>query len=95
MTAGRLEDTVSFLYQKGCKWLVLSCECLNEIHSEGLRVLLGIARKLRMHGRANGLFLCAVNPDIEGILRLSGLLRCVAVYGDVAKVRRILKMEER
>lgn len=94
LTVARLEDTVSFLYQKGCKRLVLSCECLNDVHSAGMRALLGIARKLRLRSGANGLSLCAVNPDIQRILDLSGLLRCVVVYDDVAQARRGLGIEE-
>ncbi len=93
-SASRLESIASALCDKGYRRVVFSCEFLHYINSIGLKALLEIANRLHARSEAgSGLALCCVNPNIAGVLELSGLLRCVLVYDDIPQAHRALAKE--
>jgi anti-anti-sigma factor len=63
--------------------IVVNCEALAYISSEGLRVLLMLAKKTK--SLSGGLTLCNLNPSVNEVMEISGFSELLGVHDSVDK----------
>ena len=69
--------------------IVLNCNALSYISSEGLRVILMTAKKAKSLGGA--LTLCDVNPSVNEVMVISGFGEMLGVHADVNQAIKAIR----
>jgi anti-anti-sigma factor len=95
--SGRLDGITSKLFSEktnadeyaSLSHVVLECKDLNYISSEGLRVMLMVAKKAKAQGGA--LTLASVNPSVNEVMEISGFGALLGVHANIADAIKAIK----
>ncbi len=89
--ADLLQETIDILMDDGHSRIVIDCQDLVSMNSDGLAVLSDLVRNLTCQCEEGRLVLCNVNPRIHGLLHLSGLDQFVeTVSGKDEAIDRVM-----
>ncbi len=70
--AAGVEQELQPLYENEDKDIVFDCEKLEYIASSGLRILLSILKKAKLHGHT--VTLKSMNDDIKNVFKMTGFI---------------------
>jgi anti-anti-sigma factor len=76
-TSPQAQQSLDGILTGGCRKLVVDCTALDYISSAGLRVLLGVAKRLKGAGGALRLF--GLNETVREVFQISGFSTILAV----------------
>ena len=86
--ADLLQDTIDMLIDDGYSRIILDCEGLISMNSDGLAVLSDLVKYMQGRGR---LVLCSVKKPVQDLLHISGLDMFIeSESGKDDAIRRIL-----
>lgn len=78
-TAPELEKKITDLIDSGEQNLLLNFERLDYISSSGLRVLIGMAKKIKAKG--GKFLLCSMGDMIRRVIEMAGFDKILSLYG--------------
>jgi anti-anti-sigma factor len=95
--SGRLDGITSKIFTEktsasehsAVAYVVLECEDLNYISSEGLRVMLMAAKKAKALGGA--LTLASVSPSVNEVMEISGFGTLLGVHANIQDAIKAIK----
>ena len=86
--AAGLEADLVEHFEKGERTIVLDLSRLDYISSAGLRVILLLAKKLKVAGGI--MALCDIKPGVREVLEISGFLAILTVFANRAEAQAAL-----
>ncbi|MEA3245790.1 MAG: STAS domain-containing protein [Gemmatimonadota bacterium] len=77
-TSPQAQQSLDTVVADGARKVVVDCTALDYISSAGLRVLLGLAKKLGANGGA--LRMCGLNQTVREVFEISGFATILPVF---------------
>jgi len=84
-TSPAAQQAVDDLLKGGATKVAVDCTALDYISSAGLRVLLGLAKKLGGAGASGGLRIFGLNQTVGEVFEISGFSKILAVFNTEAE----------
>jgi len=89
ITSEELEKKTASLLKNNEKFFLIDFEKLDYISSFGLRIIIGIAKKVKAEG--NNFFLASMNEQVREVFEVTGLLSVFDTFNNVSEVVRHIK----